>query len=185
MVDWVFDGGRVSIDFVNTLRDRKTGGTELLTSSAAVAEWFSQAGLVARPPVVDVDLAHVRALREAVDRVLRTPAGSRPLSEDVGLINKAAAAVPPVVPQLRYDRDGKPCLRSASVADPVRSALAIIAVDAIEAAVGFVVLRICAADDCGLRFADTSPKCNRQWCSMARCGNRAKARKYYARSKDA
>ncbi|GAA1980672.1 CGNR zinc finger domain-containing protein [Amycolatopsis minnesotensis] len=185
MADWVFDGGRVSIDLVNTLRDRKTGGTELLTSSAAVGEWFWQAGLATRPDVADVDLAHIRTLREAVDRVLRAPMGSRPPAEDVRLINEAAAAVPPVPPQLRYDRDGKPCLRPRSVADPVRNALAIIAVDAIETAVAAVVLRICAAEDCGLRFADVSPKRNRQWCSMARCGNRAKARKHYARSKDA
>ncbi|QWF79963.1 CGNR zinc finger domain-containing protein [Amycolatopsis sp. CA-230715] len=183
MADWVFDGGRVSIDLVNTLRDRKTGGTELLTSTAAVGEWLRHAGLAARAEVAEADLVRIRALREAVDRILRTPEGSRPSTEDVGLINKVAAAVPPVAPQLRYDRDNKPRLRSAAVADPVKNALAIIAVDAIEAVIASVVLRICAADDCGLRFADTSPKRNRQWCSMARCGNRAKARKHYARSK--
>jgi predicted RNA-binding Zn ribbon-like protein len=35
-----------------------------------------------------------------------------------------------------------------------------------------------------LYFYDTSPKRSRRWCSMATCGNRAKAARHYARSKD-
>jgi predicted RNA-binding Zn ribbon-like protein len=42
-------------------------------------------------------------------------------------------------------------------------------------------VKICPADDCRWAFYDTSRNSSRQWCSMAVCGNRAKARAYRAR----
>jgi predicted RNA-binding Zn ribbon-like protein len=36
---------------------------------------------------------------------------------------------------------------------------------------------------CGYLFYDTSRNHNRRWCSMDSCGNRAKARRHYARQK--
>jgi predicted RNA-binding Zn ribbon-like protein len=44
-------------------------------------------------------------------------------------------------------------------------------------------IRACAHPDCVLHFYDISRKANRRWCSMAGCGNRAKAARHYARSK--
>lgn len=44
-------------------------------------------------------------------------------------------------------------------------------------------IRHCAHPDCVLHFYDTSAKRSRRWCSMAVCGNRAKAARHYARSK--
>ncbi len=46
-------------------------------------------------------------------------------------------------------------------------------------------LRRCANHDCVLHFYDTSRSGKRQWCSMASCGNRAKARRHYERSRSA
>jgi predicted RNA-binding Zn ribbon-like protein len=42
-------------------------------------------------------------------------------------------------------------------------------------------LRVCAGDECGWLFLDSSKAGRRRWCSMADCGNRAKARRHYAR----
>ncbi|GAA0266501.1 CGNR zinc finger domain-containing protein [Cryptosporangium japonicum] len=42
-------------------------------------------------------------------------------------------------------------------------------------------LRECANPECTLRFYDVSKAGARRWCSMAACGNRAKARTHYAR----
>ena len=42
-------------------------------------------------------------------------------------------------------------------------------------------LRVCAGDHCGWLFLDASRAGRRRWCSMAGCGNRAKARRHYAR----
>ena len=44
-------------------------------------------------------------------------------------------------------------------------------------------VRACAHPDCVLHFYDTSPKRSRRWCSMAGCGNRAKAARHYARAR--
>jgi predicted RNA-binding Zn ribbon-like protein len=42
-------------------------------------------------------------------------------------------------------------------------------------------IRECAADDCQLVFRDESRSNNRRWCSMQRCGNRAKVRAHRER----
>jgi predicted RNA-binding Zn ribbon-like protein len=44
-------------------------------------------------------------------------------------------------------------------------------------------IRRCAHPDCVLHFLDTSARGTRRWCSMAVCGNRAKAARHYARSR--
>ncbi|MCF2532337.1 CGNR zinc finger domain-containing protein [Yinghuangia soli] len=44
-------------------------------------------------------------------------------------------------------------------------------------------IRNCAAPECTLWFLDTSKNGRRRWCSMAQCGNRAKARTHYARGR--
>ena len=44
-------------------------------------------------------------------------------------------------------------------------------------------IRGCASDTCVLHFFDTSRNGTRRWCSMAACGNRAKASRHYARSR--
>ncbi|GAA2218219.1 CGNR zinc finger domain-containing protein [Streptomyces nogalater] len=44
-------------------------------------------------------------------------------------------------------------------------------------------IRQCAQPDCITHFLDTSRNGTRRWCSMAACGNRAKAARHYARSR--
>jgi predicted RNA-binding Zn ribbon-like protein len=46
-------------------------------------------------------------------------------------------------------------------------------------------IRRCAHPDCVLWFLDTSRNGTRRWCSMAGCGNRAKAQRHYSRVRDA
>ena len=47
--DWNWDGGRPSINLLNTLRDRKTGELELLLEPADLAEWLVAAELLESP----------------------------------------------------------------------------------------------------------------------------------------
>lgn len=42
-------------------------------------------------------------------------------------------------------------------------------------------IRPCANESCVLHFYDVSKNGTRRWCSMAGCGNRAKAQRHYAR----
>jgi predicted RNA-binding Zn ribbon-like protein len=46
-------------------------------------------------------------------------------------------------------------------------------------------VRECGGIDCRWLFLDTSKNRSRQWCSMASCGNRAKARRHYERRRTA
>ncbi|MFE7743242.1 CGNR zinc finger domain-containing protein [Nocardia sp. NPDC057455] len=39
-------------------------------------------------------------------------------------------------------------------------------------------MRVRAAGDCGLLFVDASRPGRRRWCSMDRCGNLSKVRRY-------
>lgn len=173
MGDWVWDGGRSSIDLLNTVRDRVTGGRETLHTPDDLAQWLSEADLDAGD--VDEDaLEAARRLRAAIDAL----AFAAPSADDVAVVN-AMAAQAPRGPLLAVDGD-----RVVAVPpDPsVTGALGRVALDAIDLLTGEELLRVCAADDCGVRFADRSPARNRQWCSMRRCGNRTKARRHYART---
>jgi predicted RNA-binding Zn ribbon-like protein len=171
MGDWVWDGGRPSIDLLNTVRDRVTGGRETLHTPDDLAQWLREADLDAGD--VDEDaLVAARRLRAAIDAL----AFSSPSAGDVAVVN-AMAAEAPRGPRLAVD-GGR--VVAVPPAPSVTAALGRVALDAIDLLTGAELLRVCAADDCGIRFADRSPAHNRQWCSMRRCGNRTKARRHYA-----
>lgn len=176
MTDWIRDGGRPCVDFVNTLRDRKTGPRELLDAPARLAEWLD----LAEPPT-PAQLTAARDLREAIDRALVRG------EPDIALLNRwsRAAHRPPV--ELRVDADGSLLAWRRPPADPLRAALGALAADAIDLLTTRPTPRIavCGSTRCGLRFVDASPAGNRQWCSMRRCGNREKARQHYLRQKSA
>jgi predicted RNA-binding Zn ribbon-like protein len=171
MRDWVWDGGRPSIDLLNTVRDRLIRARETLRTPDDLAQWLREAGLDAGD-VGEDDLAAARRLRAAIDAL----AFSSPSEDDAAVVNAMASGAPPG-PRLAVDGG-----RVVAV-PPERSvagALGRVALDAIDLLTGDELLRVCAADDCGIRFADRSPSRNRQWCSMRRCGNRTKARRHYA-----
>ena len=45
-------------------------------------------------------------------------------------------------------------------------------------------VRECAGDTCGWLFVDTTRNHSRQWCDMRDCGNQAKARRHYHKTKE-
>jgi len=175
-MDWVFDAGRPCLHLVNTLRSRHLPvGIELLISEAALAEWLELAGF-GRLAVTSDELTAAKELREAVNRLLT----GEPRTDDVQRVNGALSATPePTRLALEHG-----ALQREFSTPTVAAALAVLAADTVDLATGAEEVRICTADDCGLRFVDTSPRRTRQWCSMARCGNRAKARAHYERTKN-
>ncbi|MBC6460108.1 CGNR zinc finger domain-containing protein [Actinomadura sp. HBU206391] len=205
---WIWDGGRPCVDLLNTLRDRMSGGRETLWTPADLSAWLEEAGLLegvrgdagpledggveagpARTPTsaraTERDLLSARELRAAVDTAAFAVIEERPVPEGVVATINASASAVSMAPSLALDARGRPVLtRNPSAAVP--TALAEIAVDAIGLLTDgeLTRLRVCAADDCGVRFLDRSPARNRQWCSMRRCGNRTKARRHYARGRD-
>lgn len=72
-------------------------------------------------------------------------------------------------------------------ADPLAAPLAAIARDAAELLVSGRAARVrcCGDARCGWMFIDPARGRGRRWCSMADCGNRAKARRHYRRRQPA
>ncbi|MGK5639930.1 CGNR zinc finger domain-containing protein [Streptomyces sp. URMC 126] len=176
--DWVWYGTRVSVDFVNTRRDRWAGGRELLRRPADLTAWFEAAAI--GPACIPVDeplLAQAVELREAVDAGLLAIVEGTPFPADAQrILNVWLARAAENPPRLDV-RDGVPVLTAGVPPVDGRGALSRIAVDAAEILGGADRdrLRVCAGERCSARFFDNSAGCRRRWCSMAACGNRAKA----------
>ncbi|MBB4935475.1 putative RNA-binding Zn ribbon-like protein [Lipingzhangella halophila] len=186
---WIWDGGQLCVDFVNTLRDRWRGGREELREPADLAEWFTAAGLTAHDvALTEGHVAQARELRAAIDEILRGCAGRHPVSGDaIDTVNRFLREGHQAPPQLRHRHDGQLGIDVVEAGDPAATTFGRIARDMVDFLVADRpgVVRVCDSDRCGLRFVDRSPARNRRWCSMSRCGNRAKARLHYARTTSA
>jgi predicted RNA-binding Zn ribbon-like protein len=198
---WVWYGGRPSLDFVNTRRNREAGRAdqvaEYLRGPDDFTAWLSAAGLWpadpggarpagaglagarpagVSPPVDQETFAGALALREAISAlVTATVVGGSAPAAAVRCVNQWLA-LPPERPVLRLEA-GMPVLGPAPAARTPRGVLAMIAADAAEL-LGTDLrerLRICPGPGCRGRFLDDSPAGRRRWCSMAVCGNRNKA----------
>ena len=183
---WYWLGGRPSMDFVNTLRERWWRRVETLVTTGDLVAWLGQAELLSRsaPTRATRDqLAAARRLREAIDAGVVAATSGRPMPvAAAGEIDRWLPAAT-VAQTLTLDPSGDSCLRERAPDDAVDHALGRVALDAArllgtderERA------RICASERCSARFYDRSPAAGRVWCSMRGCGNVAKARRHRAR----
>lgn len=178
---WV--GGAPSMDFLNTLRARTLEPQETLTTPARLSLWLGRAGLLVDPADVgsEADLRQARALREAMDSVLVRP--TRADGPTLDILNRWAARHRG--PRLERAQGAGGDLRVVAAAPTARDALAALAADAIRLVqTGDAdLLRICTHDRCGIRYLDRSRARNRRWCSMQRCGNRAKVARHAGRAR--
>lgn len=134
--------------------------------------------LSAEPATTDDDLAEAAILREAAQRAFSAAAdGRKPDSRDVATLNSYADDEPP-----RVVLQGSGQVTRTSPA-PIRAAFAALARDAIDT-IGRhrADLRRCEGVGCDTIFIDESRGRRRRWCSMARCGNRAKAAAFRSRT---
>lgn len=174
-----FPCGTLSLDFVGTLRARRNDEpTEKLAAPSELDAWFVESGLVPRAEAsVAEDLGAAIEVREAIYALVWSRLHDEPLpAEAVERLN-AAAATPPLTAALTPDgwaRSGTP-----------RQALSHIAREAIEIIGGeqAALLRECARPECTQVYLDNSRGHRREWCSMATCGSRMKAKAYRERQK--
>jgi predicted RNA-binding Zn ribbon-like protein len=184
---WYWLGGRPAVDLVNTLRERWRRRVETLVTPGDLGLWIVRAQLAPAPPRVSgARLREARELREAIDACMQTtlahePAPAAAVATIDGWLAHAGARA-----QLAVDDDGTPILGEREPADPVKRALAAVALDAarmLGTPAEAARIRVCASATCSARFYDRSPAGRRRWCSMALCGNEAKARRYRQRSR--
>ncbi|MCG6990127.1 MAG: CGNR zinc finger domain-containing protein [Gemmatimonadetes bacterium] len=191
--DLVFDGGHLALDFLNTEASPDGERDDLLSAPTGLLAWLEGAGLaatpdlallMASPPEARVLLAHATRLRTAVAEMVQalvsgTPAPPLPLMEVNRILAERTAGL-----RLESDPTGYRLVstsvsaRSAGLLAPVAEAAARLLTDADPARV-----RRCDAPGCSLWFLDTSRNGRRRWCSMARCGNRAKVAAHYRRGR--
>ncbi|WP_460667277.1 CGNR zinc finger domain-containing protein [Kocuria himachalensis] len=171
-----FRPGAICLDFGYTGGfDTGSQGGEQLRGPEALTQWLHQHISPAVAAADEQDLAHALDLRGCIVEAARALVRGHELPEDA-LARIGALAAHPGIP-------GQIDAPAAVVPPwPVERTLATIAGNAAAAfSTSFIRVRDCAGQDCDLIFYDGSAAGARRWCSMSRCGNRAKVRAHRAR----
>jgi predicted RNA-binding Zn ribbon-like protein len=168
---FVLTAGRPALDLCNT----RLGDRDLLERPSDLVRWFAQTGLTDHPPrITTADLEAARALRDGLRPALLAGDGPRVagLAEDWldGAPGRLCVEQDTLQPRFTPGERTCRCLLVTAVLD---------ALDLVRETPGRV--RECAGADCAVVYLDTSRNRSRRWCSMERCGARAKASAYYRR----
>lgn len=173
---WFFDSGSLALDFGYT-GDYGYGVPEWERwhGSADLTDWLTERFGELDAPATAAEYAAARRLRTAVSQIARAVAdGEAPQPQHIDLVN-ATAARPDLAPAL-------PGGSRPAAPVGVARALSTVARDAIHTfSEGAERIRRCGGTNCALIFFDGSRPNTRRWCSMRRCGNRAKVRTHRSR----
>lgn len=162
-------------EFVNTLDVEE--GSDGLTSPAALAAWLRAHGLMRARSASRADLDHARRVREALRALLLANNGVSARKEAGAVLDRAARRAGLGV---RFRAEGGRLEPQASAVDgALGRLLAVVAAAMLDGS--WSRLKACRAEDCRWVFFDHARNRSRTWCSMAVCGNRAKARAYRSR----
>ncbi|WP_424213753.1 CGNR zinc finger domain-containing protein [Streptomyces sp. BI20] len=174
-------GEPVSLDLLNTrwVWDRAPhdlfAGAAGLTRLDGLRVWLAAHGLDARFRADAPTLIHLLTAREALARAVADPADAEALALVDAVLEhgRLRPTIGPEGPGERTDFED-PTWGPAWLAAHDWLRLMSTAPDRI---------RGCASESCVLHFLDTSRNGTRRWCSMAVCGNRAKASRHWARTR--
>jgi len=185
-----FVAGNLALDFVNTVAFRADPGKKQdhLQSTEEVRRWARQAQLPDRaainsgPLVETAALRRIRGVREQLFAVFHAIASDDPIPADTlvrlgNALHDCCARRCLSIEGAEVRWTWRPGARSTDyLLYPVLTA----ATDLLTSDSRGLV-RQCADAGCGWLFLDRSNARKRRWCSMADCGNRNKAQKYYRR----
>ncbi|PYS77938.1 MAG: hypothetical protein DMF67_08350 [Acidobacteria bacterium] len=203
-------GGRLCLDFVNTVYARAVGeapakrargdylsGDDKLTSYPDLVAWGARAGLLAdkearrllraaddRPKTAGAVLKRAVKLREAIYRIIKSRLGGKRSDEaDLRTINE----------ELAFAKDHQRLMSKADGFslewiddDSLDRVLWPVARSAAEVLTSDELNRVrqCGGENCGWLFLDASRNRSRQWCDMRDCGNIAKVRRFRQRRQE-
>ena len=141
--------------------------------------WFARHGLVDRVTTATRgDLDRTRAVREAIRSLLRANNGEPLDREAIDVLNDASSRIR-LTPH--FDAAGRVELTgSGSGLDGALGTIVAVVLGAMADG-SWSRLKVCREDTCQWAFYDHSRNRSGQWCVMAVCGNRNKARSFRAR----
>jgi len=175
------------LEFVNTRYWRgQVAPTETLNAPEDLSSWLAANGGPKAPrPATPKEFSRAIELRETLHRLFDAQAQQKPAAaRDLDALNAALAAAPART-TLKRDRNGfgwdvdvKSGTAMALLAPVLWTAGDLLAGPRLDR------VRRCANPECGWLFLDDSRAGKRRWCSMSSCGNRAKAKRHYHKSRE-
>ena len=163
-------------DLVNTHYGQKRHAHIELTGPDDLRVWLVARGLLADgTPVTEGDFRRVLLLREALRNLLRANNDMEMPAAQIEALNHLAGNAPLTV---RFHHDGPPTLEpDITEVDGAIARLLGTVFTAMQDDT-WLRLKVCRNEPCQKAFYDTSRNRSGEWCSMAVCGSRVKARAY-------
>ena len=178
---FMFEPGSLALAFAATGTGSDGGPRAQTLTHPRDLELWADDIVGVTPAASRSDLRSAVRLQAAIWSVVDAIVDHRPVADaDRDVLNHVAAE-PSLIPQLLPGR-----VRALDSVRGMRSVLSAIARDAIDLVGGprAARLRRCEGSGCVLLFVDTSRSGRRRWCSMERCGNRAKVAAHRRRRKE-
>jgi predicted RNA-binding Zn ribbon-like protein len=191
-------GGRLCLDFVNTVHNYGSGTLrDDISSYSDLVAWSRRADLLdeaegrlvgrealQRPAEARAAITRMKEFREGLYSLFVAIVEDRPPSRNDLAILNAALSEALVQSQVVRRADGFvwSWRREDRMLDRVLWPIARSAADLLTSK-DVSRLRQCEGDDCTWLFLDTSKNRSRRWCEMRVCGNRVKARRHYLRNR--
>jgi predicted RNA-binding Zn ribbon-like protein len=190
------DSGRPCLDFANT----HDSAGEHLNTYVDLLDFAGQAHLITRPeadrlqaaaradpPAAQRVLDRARHLRATIYALFSAiAANGTPADADLEHLNTELAAM---LSHARVEAEGDGYRWgwgwAGTALDTPLWSVTRSAADLLTSDTDRLRVRECGGSDCRWLFLDTTRNRSRQWCSMAACGNRAKARRHYERRRTA
>jgi predicted RNA-binding Zn ribbon-like protein len=174
-------GNALCLDFANTVNARPVAQWDVLATPDDAVAWSGAVGLPVDDSAADdeAELAATRALRELIYRVFGSVArGGPPVADDLDAL-AAEYSVAVANGSLRItDGSYRFSWPGPRTLQQLRWEAAVSSMDLLTQG---PLDRLGECPSCGWLFLDTSKNRSRRWCSMATCGSRDKARRYYER----
>jgi len=194
-------GGRLCLDFVNTVDGRKNDSSPLgdkLNDYSDLVAWSQHVCVVTaaeaarlikeskqKPAAANNVWRRAIALREALHRIFKTTVkGSVPRSIDLETVNDELLKARKNEKLINKDKEFRwEWIGGETALDRMLWSVTQSAVEFLSAG-DFSRLRECCGEECGWLFEDTSRNRSRQWCHMQDCGNLAKVRRFRTRARE-
>ncbi|OBI81056.1 CGNR zinc finger domain-containing protein [Mycobacterium sp. 1245805.9] len=183
-------GGHPAVDLVNTVswRGDPLRRTEYLVDYLDLVAWARHAGVLSAGEARELAVSDPAAAGKALHQTVRLREALHRIWTGCGSTGDAVTIADTYRSALRAQRlaiDGD-AAGWHEVALVPQTPLHRLAAEAVTLLTTVPLSRIkgCGDSACGWLFLDSSHRQNRRWCSTADCGNRARVRRFYERTRD-